>query len=142
MRASRAQRQKKELLVLRRLSQVALILLICVVCEGISAILPFPFPGSVLSMLLMLLLFSTKILKPEQIKESSDFLLGHMMLVFLPSFVSIMNYFDMLKTVWIQFALIVIISTVVTFFVGGLVVSLVSKLQARLFAGKENQSHV
>ena len=123
---------------MRILRQVGLVLLICVVCEGISAVLPFPFPGSVLSMLVMLLLFCTKVLKPEQIKETSNFLLGHMMLVFLPAFVSIINYFDLLKTIWLKFALIVVISTVVTFFVAGSVVTLVSRLTAK----KEGKSHV
>jgi len=123
---------------MRILRQVGLILLICVVCEGISAVLPFPFPGSVLSMLVMLLLFCTKVLKPEQIKETSNFLLGHMMLVFLPAFVSIINYFDLLKTIWLKFALIVVISTVVTFFVAGSVVTLVNRLTAK----KEGKSHV
>ena len=123
---------------MRILRQVGLILLICVVCEGVSAVLPFPFPGSVLSMLVMLLLFCTGVLKPKHVQETSNFLLGHMMLVFLPSFVSIMNYFDLLKTIWLKFALIVVISTVVTFFVAGGVVSLVS----RLTAGKEGERHV
>lgn len=116
---------------LRILRQVALILLLCVVCEGISAVLPFPFPGSVLSMLVMLALFCTKVLRPEQIRETSNFLLGHMMLVFLPAFVSIINYTQLLGEIWVRFAVVIVISTVVTFFVAGSVVSLVIRLQNR-----------
>lgn len=116
---------------MRILRQVALILLLCVVCEGISAVLPFPFPGSVLSMLVMLALFCTKVLRPEQIRETSNFLLGHMMLVFLPAFVSIINYTQLLGEIWVRFAVVIVISTVVTFFVAGSVVSLVIRLQNR-----------
>lgn len=127
---------------MRILRQVGLIILICLICEGISSVLPFPFPGSVLAMLVMLLLFCTKILKPEQIKETSDFLLGHMMLVFLPSFVSIVNYFDVLKVIWVKFAIIIIVSTIVTFLVAGTVVTLVTNLQDRAKTAKEGKSNV
>lgn len=127
---------------MRILRQVALIILICLICEGISSVLPFPFPGSVLAMLVMLALFCTKLVKPDQIKETSDFLLGHMMLVFLPAFVSIVNYFDVLKVIWVKFAIVVVASTVVTFFVAGAVVTLVTNLQERVKTAKEGKDNV
>ena len=127
---------------MRILRQVGLIIFICLICEGISSMLPFPFPGSVLAMLVMLVLFCTKLVRPEQIKETSDFLLGHMMLVFLPSFVSIVNYFDVLKVIWVKFAIVIIVSTVVTFFVAGTVVTLVTSLQQRAKTTKEGENNV
>lgn len=116
---------------MRILRQVAIIFAICVVCEGISALLPFPFPGSVLSMIALLVLFFTKRLKLSDVKETSDLLLGNMMLVFVPSFVSVINYLDILKSVAVQFAVIIFVSTVLTFLTGSFVVSLVFKLQNR-----------
>ena len=122
---------------MRVLRQVALIFVICVICEGISAILPFPFPGSVLSMIVLLVLFFLKWIKLDDIKETSQLLLSNMMLVFVPSFVSIMNYFDVLKSIAVQFILIIVISTIVTFLVAGSVVTLVSKLQDRLSGARK-----
>jgi len=122
---------------MRILRQIGLLLLICLLCEGLSAMLPFPFPGSVLAMLVLLLLFCLKVLKLQQMKGASDFLLGHMMLVFLPSIVGIINYLDILRNVWIQLLVIVVVSTLVTFFVAGAVVSLVIKIQARISVKKE-----
>lgn len=122
---------------MRVLRQISLIFLICLLCEWVASLLPFPFPGSVLSMLVLFLLFALKWLKPDDIKETSGLLLGNMMLVFLPSFVSIMNYFDVLKHIAVQFILIVVVSTMVTFLVGGAVVSLVSRLQDRIRSGKK-----
>lgn len=122
---------------MRVLRQVSLIFLICIICEGIASVLPFPFPGSVLSMIVLFILFALKWIKPDDVKETSDLLLGNMMLVFVPSFVSIMNYFDVLKHIAVQFILIIVVSTIVTFLVGGAVVSLVSKLQERYRARKE-----
>lgn len=122
---------------MRVLRQVALIFVICVICEGISAILPFPFPGSVLSMIVLLALLFLKRIKLDDIKETSQLLLNNMMLVFVPSFVSIMNYFDVLKSIAVQFLLIIVISTIVTFLVAGSVVTLVSKLQDRLSSARK-----
>lgn len=121
---------------MRVLRQISLIFLICLVCEWVASLLPFPFPGSVLSMIVLFLLFALKWLRPDDIKETSGLLLSNMMLVFLPSFVSIMNYFDVLKSIAVQFLLIIIVSTMVTFLVGGAVVSLVFRLQERFRAGK------
>lgn len=123
-------------MTVRVLLQVALLFLICVICEAVASWLPFPFPGSVISMIVLFGLFALKWLKPEKMKETSQLLLGNMMLVFLPSFVSIMNYFDVLKHIAVQFIVIIVVSTVVTFLVGGGVVSLVFKLQERRRAGK------
>lgn len=122
---------------MRVLRQISLIFLICLICEWVASLLPFPFPGSVLSMVVLFILFVLKILKPESVKETSGLLLGNMMLVFVPSFVSIMNYFDVLRHIAVQFILIIIVSTIVTFLVGGAVVSLVCKLQDRFRARKE-----
>lgn len=122
---------------MRVLRQISLIFLICLVCEWVASLLPFPFPGSVLSMIVLFLLFALKWLRPDDIKETSGLLLSNMMLVFLPSFVSIMNYFDVLKSIAVQFLLIIIVSTMVTFLVGGAVVSLVFRLQERFRAGKK-----
>ena len=122
---------------MRVLRQISLVFLICLVCEWIASLLPFPFPGSVLSMIVLFLLFALKWIKPEDVKETSNLLLGHMMLVFIPSFVSIMNYFDVLKHIAVQFILIIIVSTMVTFLVGGAVVSLVFRLQERFRVGKK-----
>ena len=123
---------------MRVLRQISLIFLICLICEGIASLLPFPFPGSVLSMIVLFLLFALKILKPEQIKETSGLLLGNMMLVFVPSFVSIMNYFNVLKYIAVQFIVIIVVSTMVTFLVGGAVVSLVCRLQDGVRSRKED----
>lgn len=122
---------------MRVLRQISLIFLICVLCEGIASLLPFPFPGSVLSMIVLFLLFALKWVKPDDVKETSNLLLGNMMLVFVPSFVSIMNYFDVLKHIAVQFIFIIVVSTMVTFLVGGAVVSLVCRLQERCRAKKE-----
>ena len=78
----------------------------------IEALLPIPFPASVISLLLLLLLLFLKVLKVEHIREKADFLLNNLGFFFVPVSVSIMNYVDVLRTCAVPF---LVISTVVTF---------------------------
>lgn len=125
---------------MRLLRQVAIIFAICLVCEGIVTFFPFPFPGSVLAMLVTLLLFFTKCLKLDDIKDVSQLLLSNMTLVFIPPFISVINYLDLLQSIIVQFVVIVLVSTLVTFFVGSSVVTIVVALQDRLMSKKEATS--
>ena len=116
---------------MRILRQAAILFAVCVVCEGISALFPFPFPGSVLSMVALFLIFASKRLKLSDLQETSGLLLNNMMLVFVPPFVSVVNYLDVLKSIAVQFLVIIAVSTVLTFLVASAVVSLVFRLQSR-----------
>ena len=77
--------------------------------------LPFAFPASVISMLLLLLLLLFGVLKVEHIREKSDFLLSNMAFLFIPAGVNVINYFDVLKSSFVQIIIICIVSTVLTF---------------------------
>ena len=95
--------------------QVGIIFAICWISQVIESVLPFDFPASVIGMILVFLLLMLKILKIEQIREKSDFILGNMAFFFLPVGVSIINYFDVLKNCIVQILVICIVSTVLTF---------------------------
>ena len=122
---------------MRHLRQVAIVFAICLLCEGIVTFFPFPFPGSVFAMLVTLVLFFTKCLKLDDIKDVSSLLLNNMTLVFIPPFISVINYLDLLQSIIIQFLVIVFVSTLVTFLVASTVVTLVVNLQNKLTAKKE-----
>lgn len=66
-------------------------------------------------MVLLLICLLTGFLKIEHVQEKADFLLSNMAFFFVPAGVSIINYFDELKSTAVQLILICIISTVVTF---------------------------
>ena len=79
------------------LLQVALVFGIYWVSQGIEAILPVAFPASVISLLLLLVLLLTGIVKVDHVREKSDFLLGNLGFFFIPVSVSIINYVDLLE---------------------------------------------
>ena len=98
-----------------------LLLQIGVVCgvywisQCIEHILPFPFPASVISLLLLLGLLLVKCLKAKQIQEVAEFLTGNMGFFFLPATVSIMNYVDTIFENAAAFFIICVVSMITTF---------------------------
>ena len=113
------------------LAQICVIFGICLASEGISSVLPFTFPSSVLSMLVLLLLMVCKVLKPKQLQESAGFFLDHMAMVFIPVCVSVLKYVDVLLANFWAVVLISLLTAPLVFFVTGHVVQLTMKMMRR-----------
>ena len=111
--------------------QIGIIFTVCWLSQVIAEFLPFDFPASVIGMIFLFICLVTGLLKIEHIQEKSDFLLGNMAFFFVPAGVSIMNYFDILKSSAVQLLIICIVSTVITFAVTASSVKLTMKLMDR-----------
>lgn len=109
------------------IAQICVVFAVCLASEGISAALPFTLPAGVLSMVLLLVLLLCKVLKPRQLKESSDFLLNNMTLFFVPACVGLIQYVDVLVQNFWTIVLISVLTTPLVFFVTGHVVQLTMK---------------
>ncbi|MBU5435728.1 CidA/LrgA family protein [Pseudoflavonifractor sp. MSJ-37] len=115
--------------------QIAIIFSICWVSQVIEKLLPIDFPASVIGMILLFLLLSIGVLKIEHIREKSDFLLANMAFFFIPAGVSVINYFDVLKSSLLPLLAICVITTVVTFAATAYSI----KLTLHLMRKKENK---
>ncbi len=113
------------------IKQTGIIFTVCWLSQVVARILPFEFPASVIGMILLFICLMTGFLKIEHIQEKSDFLLGNMAFFFIPAGVSIMNYFDVLKSSAVQLIIICVISTIITFAVTAYSVKLTIKLMDR-----------
>lgn len=100
----------------------------CMVGDWIASILPIPFPGSVIAMILLFVALLMKFIKEEQIEEVGDFLLKNMAFFFIPAGVSVLNYFEILKESIVPFLFICAITLVLTFGVTAFTVSAVMKI--------------
>ena len=78
------------------IGEIGLIFGICLAGEAIAALLPVAFPGSVISMILLLALLLSGVVKTRHIQRVSGFLMANMSFVFLPSCVSIMEHLPVL----------------------------------------------
>jgi len=111
--------------------QIAIIFTICWISQIVEAVLPFPFPASVIGMVLLLILLLVRALKVDHIREKSDFLLSNMAFFFIPAGVSIINYFDILASNLIPLLVICLVSTLLTFAVTAWAVRLTRYLMDR-----------
>ena len=67
------------------LFQFGWILLVCFLAEVLAALLPLPIPASVYGLLLMLAALGLKLIRVEQVKQASSFLVGILPILFLLS---------------------------------------------------------
>lgn len=95
--------------------QIAIVFAICLLGQAVVSVLPFPFPASVMGMIILFLLLLFKILKMEHIKEKTNFLLQNMAFFFIPSGVAIIENYDLLKGSVLKIIAICIITLVLTF---------------------------
>jgi len=121
---------------MKLLIQIGIVLGVYWVAEGIEAILPFPFPASVISLLLVLALLGLRVLKEEQIREKADFLLGNLGFFFLPVISSLINYVEVIWENAAAFITICIVSTVVTYLATAGAVRLTCRLMDKRKEGK------
>lgn len=113
------------------LIQLGLLFGVCILGDLISSVLPFAFPGSVVSMLLMLFLLLSRWMKESAIEESADFFLKNMTFFFIPFGVGIVRYAAVIQSIWWQLLVVNVVSLLVCFGVSSWTVVLVTRVQAR-----------
>lgn len=95
--------------------QIGIIFGVFWISQCIEYILPFPFPASVISLLLLLVLLMARIVKVEHIQDKANFLLGNLAFFFVPAVAGLMNYVDVLRDSLFAFLAVCAVSTVLTF---------------------------
>lgn len=103
------------------LFQFFIILLFTFLGELISSILPFSFPASIIGLLLLFIFLVLKLVKVKHLDEVSNYLQKNMAILFVPLCVGVMQYFDIIKLNLIEIIVLLVVSTVVTFIVVGLI---------------------
>ena len=108
-------------------AELAIILAICVVGEVVSAMLPFVFPSSIVSLCLLIVLLLTGVIKEGHIKKTADFITSHMSLFFVPSCIGIMQYSDLILPQIVPFTIIAVITTPLVYATTGWTVQLMMR---------------
>lgn len=107
--------------------QIAIVSFLWLVGDFFHKFLYVPMPGAVLGMILLFILLSLKVIKEEQVKELSDFLLDNLAFFFIPASVGFIRTLHILKDTWWQILILVTIGTIVTMGVTSFTVQLFSK---------------
>ena len=122
---------------MKLLLQIGVIFGLFWISQGIEKVLPFSFPASVISMLLLLVLLCTGVVKLKHIQETTDFVLTNLAFFFVPVTVTIVNYLDLIMENGVAFLVICFVSTVVAFAATAWAVQLTNRFLNRKKEGAE-----
>ncbi len=113
------------------LGKLGIVFGVCLIGEAVSQILPIPFPGSVVSMILLLLLLLTGVLKTRHIEEPTQFFLSNLVFFLVPAGVSVIQYLDLIRDNLVFILAVNIGTTILTFAATAYTIKLVIHLQRR-----------
>lgn len=107
---------------MRWLKQFAIIMWILFFAEILTTGLSIPLPGTVLGMGILLVLLLFQVIPLDLVEEVGNFLLGILILLFIPAGVGIIEYLDQVLPALIPIFATIILSTIMTMVVTGHVV--------------------
>ena len=121
---------------MKYIRQFGIILIISFAGEILSELLPLPVPASIYGIILMLICLGTGIIKVRDIRETSDFLIEIMPLLFVPAAVGLLDSWNILKPVWIQYITITVVTTFIVMIAAGRVTQAVIRHSAKKEGGR------
>ena len=92
------------------LKQFTIILFVSFLGELLHIIVPLPIPASVYGLILMLLALCFGVLRLEQVKETADFLIEIMPVMFIPAAVGLLESWSALQPIFVPVVIITILT--------------------------------
>lgn len=105
-----------------------IILFFSILGEAIRLFAHLPIPGSILGILCLFLAFEIRIIKPENLGSTGDFLLNNLTILFVPAGVGLLDYFEDIVTIWPILLGAVMICSIITMGITGKTAEGVEKL--------------
>ena len=97
--------------------------------EILAWLIPLPIPPAIYGMVLLFLGLMTGIIPKRRVRETGNFLVSILPLLFVAPAVGLISYWDVIFPHLLPILLIIVLSTVVTFTVAGIVTQLLTKKQ-------------
>ena len=114
-----AETMHKKEVTMKYMRQFGIILGVTCAGELMKYFLPLPIPGSIYGLILMFVLLLTKVIKIDQVKETGEFLIEIMPLMFIPAGVGLMASWGQLQGFLVPLLVITITTTFIVIFVTG-----------------------
>lgn len=105
---------------MKYLRQVTIIFAAALLGELLRRIIPLPVPASVYGLVLMFGALYFGVVRVEQVKETSDFFIDLMPLMFVTPAIAILTHFAAVRRIIFQFTAVAVISTLVSIGAAGL----------------------
>lgn len=101
------------------LGQLALLVLISLAGNKVTALTGLPVPGNVVGLVLLYVLLNVGLVRLDQVQQAADYLLRHLVFFFIPVAVDLMNWGGLFTRHGWLLALAIVVSTLLTFLVTG-----------------------
>ncbi|CAM5254727.1 Antiholin-like protein LrgA [Bacillus safensis subsp. safensis] len=121
------------------LSQAFIFATVMFVSNLISMYLLIPMPASVIGLVLLFVLLTTKIVKLEQVEQLGTSLTGLISFLFVPSGISVIQSLGVMQEVGVQVVGVIIIATIMLLAATGLFSQLLMQLSERPQKRKETK---
>ena len=89
--------------------------------------IPIPIPASIYGKVFLFLSLSLGLLKVEAVKEAGSFLVSLLPLLFVVPTVGLMGHWDLIRDDLFQIAILIVVTTMLTFGVSGMLTKLFHK---------------
>lgn len=106
---------------MKYLRQICLIILFSFLGELCRWLIPFPIPASIYGMALLFAALALKLIRVEQVRDGGGFLVSCLPVLFVAPVVGLMEYWSLVKDSIIPLIVIVVLTTLLTFGIAGLV---------------------
>lgn len=125
---------------MKYLKQVSILFTFTFISEILNKIIPLPIPASIYGLVFLFLCLEFKIIKIDQIKDTADFLLAILPIMFVPSSVGFIKALPLMKKYGIQFLIIGVSTTFLVMIVSGLITQLILRIKKRFNKKSNNES--
>ncbi len=112
---------------MKYMKQFCIILGVTAIGEILKHFISLPIPGSIYGLVLMFILLCTHVIKIDDVKETGEFLIEIMPMMFIPAGVGLLESWSVLQPILLPVSIITVISTFIVMAVTGIVTQLVMK---------------
>ena len=114
---------------MKYIRQFLIIISVSCIGEVLNNLVPLPIPASVYGLVIMLGLLISKTIKLEAVKETADFLIHIMPIMFIPASVGLIVYWEQLQPIILPVIVITVLSTVFVMVATGKVTDFILKIK-------------
>lgn len=116
---------------MKYIKQFAIIMVISFMGECVKALLPFKIPASVYGLVIMLIALMTGIVKLEAVKDTAEFFVQTMPVMFVPPTVGLLAAWPLFKDIVVPFCVVCAITTIIVMVVTGHMSQIIIRLTKR-----------
>lgn len=123
---------------MKYLRQFLIILAISFIGELLNSLLPLPVPASIYGMAILFICLCTGIIKLDSVKETGNFLIEVMPIMFIPAGVGLMASWGVLKPMLIPVSIITVVAIVTVMAVTGRISQMIIRHEEKKKGNKDN----